>query len=176
MKGSVLKAIAIALTAGLLGGCASVPAPLAGEFRELQPEQATERSVGANVRWGGQIINTRPQQEKTCVEILAKELASDFRPLSGDLSFGRFLACRDGFHDPAVFTEGRGITVVGKIEGFTEGEIGEYVYRYPQVAADTLYLWDERSELNHGDPWSYYNPWWSYGYGWYPRRVFFGFY
>jgi outer membrane lipoprotein len=175
MNGFVIKFSAIAILLAMLSGCASIPAPLAGDYPEFQPEQATERSVGARVRWGGQIIETRPEQDETCVEILAKELAGDYRPRAGDLSFGRFLACRDGFHDPAVFTEGRGITVVGSIDGFTEDTIGEFVYRYPRVDAETLYLWDERPDFAYNDPWRYHNPWWSYGgyYRWYPWPVVF---
>lgn len=180
MNGFAIKLSAAAILLGLLAGCASIPAPLAGDYPEFQPEQANERSVGARVRWGGEIIETRPQREQTCVEILAKELSSDFRPRAGDLSFGRFLACRDGFHDPAVFTEGRGITVVGTIEGFTEDTIGEFVYRYPRVAAETLYLWDERPDYAAYDPWHSRGPWGPYGYGgyyrWYPWPSFWGFY
>ncbi|MEE4329352.1 MAG: Slp/YeaY family lipoprotein [Wenzhouxiangella sp.] len=173
MNGFAIKLSIAALGLGLLGGCASIPAPLAGDYPEFQPEQANERSVGARVRWGGEIIETRPQREQTCVEVLAKELGTDYRPRAGDLSFGRFLACKDGFHDPAVFTAGRGITVIGTIDGFTDATIGDFLYRYPRVEADTLYLWDERPDYAYHDPWRYHGPWWSYGYyRWYPWPVF----
>lgn len=163
----------LGLGAGLvlsLAACASIPAPLAGEFAEFQPDQATERSVGAQVRWGGTIVDTRPGRSETCIEILAQTLDRDLRPRGGDVHHGRFLACRDGFRDPAVFTSGRDITVVGRLDDFVEDEIGDFVYRYPRLSAEVLYLWPMRPDIvyahgpyprRHG--WPYYDPWWHYG-------------
>lgn len=159
------SAIAAALL--LLSGCASIPAPLAGEFAEFQPNQATERSVGAQVRWGGSIVATQPGRDETCVEILARDLDRELRPIGGDNNYGRFLACRSGFQDPAIFTAGRDITVVGRVQDFTEGEIGEFVYRYPRLAAEVIYLWPERPDMimirdsGFYDPF-WRDPWWPY--------------
>ncbi len=159
---AVIAASVLALTA-----CASIPAPLAGDFAPFLPDQATDRSVGAEVRWGGTIVDTRPGRDETCIEILARELDRELRPLRGDVSHGRFLACRDGFRDPAVFTAGRDITVVGRLQGFVDDEIGEFVYRYPRLSAEVMYLWPERAEVVHvhgpmhrGHWWPYYDPWW----------------
>ncbi len=146
----------------LLTGCATVPAPLAGDYPEFQPDQATDRSVGARLRWGGVIVDTRPGRDETCVEILARELDRDMRPKATDIARGRFLACRDGFKDPAVFYNGREITVVGQLTDFTQGTIGEFEYRYPRIDADVLYLWSQRPDLvyHYYDPW--YDPWRPY--------------
>ncbi len=155
----------VAITTILIAsGCATVPAPLAGDFPDFQPAQATERSVGGRVRWGGHIVDTQPQRDQTCIEILARDLGRDLRPEAGDQNHGRFLACREGFQDPAVFTSGREVTVVGTLEGFTDGQIGEFEYRYPRLDAETLYLWAERPDtVIYHDPWrSYYDPWWPY--------------
>lgn len=153
----------LVFSALLLSGCATVPEPLGGEFEELTPEQSSDRDVGQRVRWGGSIVDTRPGESETCIEILARSLDTRARPYSGDADQGRFLACRDGFKDPAVFKGGRDITVVGTLAGFVEGSIGEFRYVYPRVAADTLFLWAEetRGRYYH-DPLWYYDPWWPY--------------
>lgn len=150
----------------LLSACASIPAPLVGDFAEFQPNQATDRSVGAQVRWGGSIVETQPGRDETCVEILARDLDRELRPIPGDNHFGRFIACRSGFQDPAIFTAGREITVVGRVQGFVDGDIGEFVYRYPRLSAEVIYLWPERPETivlrgtGFYDP--FWDPWWPY--------------
>jgi outer membrane lipoprotein len=133
--------------AGLaLGGCAAAPAPLQGEFSMLEPERASaERVSNEQVRWGGSIIATVPDSEQTCFEILGRELGETARPLQRqDQSSGRFLACRAGFYDPAIFTPEREVTVTGRIIGFELRRIGEFEYRYPRIAAEVIYLWPER--------------------------------
>jgi outer membrane lipoprotein len=154
-----------AATLVLFTGCATVPTPLAGDFPDFQPEQSTERSVGARIRWGGTIVDTRPGREATCVEILARELDRDMRPKTTGIARGRFLACREGFKDPAVFYNGREITVIGRLSGFTEAKIGEFEYRYPRVDADVFYLWAERPDVIY----HYYDPWWYSPWGPYYR-------
>lgn len=160
----------LAAAALIVSGCASIPAPLAGDFAEFQPNQATDRSVGAQVRWGGSIVETQPGRDETCVEILARELDRELRPVGGDNHFGRFLACRSGFQDPAIFTPGRDITVVGRMESFVDGEIGEFTYRYPRLSAEVMYLWSVRPDmiLVSGSP--FYDPWWPYRDPWWHHR------
>lgn len=156
-----------ALLALLAGGCATTPEPLSGEFIGPTPEQAGDRHVGQRVRWGGSIVDTRPGREETCIEILSRQLDERARPRRGDANQGRFLACREGFEDPAVFEGGRDITVVGTLTGFVEGRIGEFRYVYPRVKADTLFLWREEMPARYYDPW-YHDPWWPYWH--YPWR------
>lgn len=161
----LLQGLSAAVALGMLAACASIPAPLAGDFADFQPNQATDRSVGAQVRWGGSIVETQPGRDQTCVEILARELDRGLRPLGGDMHHGRFLACRSGFQDPAIFTPGRDITVVGRVQGFIDGEIGEFMYRYPHLDAEVIYLWPERPELvvvpGYHDP-LWWDPWWPH--------------
>ena len=149
----------------VLGGCVSIPAPLEGEFSGLTPDRADESSVGTPVRWGGTVISTKPGRERTCIEVLARELARNHRPETGDHNHGRFLACRPGFTDPAQFSEGREITVTGRLEGFREDTIGEYVYTYPVVDAEVVHLWPERPDevryYPHYDPWYHRWPYWG---------------
>jgi len=161
----------------LVSGCATVPEPLDGDFTQLTPEQAGDPHVGQTVRWGGSIVDTRPGKQETCIEILARSLDERARPQGGNSDQGRFLACREGFEDPAVFESGRDLTVVGTLTGFVEGHIGEFRYVYPRVAAKPLFLWGEEQPVRYyHDPWWYYDPWLPYGrFPWsYPRWRFSG--
>ncbi len=160
----------IALAALLASGCATVPEPLSGEFAPLTPEESGDQHVNQRVRWGGSIVDTRPGEAETCIEVLARSLDDRARPRSGDANQGRFLACRDGFKDPAVFESGRDITVIGTLTGFVEGRIGDFRYIYPRVSANTLFLWGEERPVHyyHGPMW-YYDPWWPYARGPWPH-------
>lgn len=152
-----------------LAGCATPPKPLRGTFAPLAPEQAasTGRS-GDSVRWGGRIVAVEPTPEHTCFEVLGRDLGDSARPVrSADQSQGRFIACRTGFYDPAIFTTERDITVTGTITGFETRRIGEYDYRYPRVAAEVIYLWPELSQdrIYYSDPfWPGYSGYWGYRY------------
>lgn len=160
----MLRILTACLAAAVLAtGCVSIPRPLEGDFRSLQPDQADDRSVAARVRWGGTVIRTEPGSERTCIEVLARDLARNYRPVQSDQNHGRFLACKRGFQDPALFARGREITIAGRLEGFRDGTIGEYVYTYPVVDTDVVHLWPERSERVHPpyhDPW-YRGPFWD---------------
>lgn len=142
----------------LLSACATIPSPLQGEFAPASPATAT--AEGIRVRWGGEIIEVRPGREATCFEILARTLGASARPRAGDAADGRFLACRAGFYDPAIFRQGRELTVTGRVEGSEERLIGEYAYRLPRVAADVIYLWPEREP--RAVYWAPYDPFWPY--------------
>ncbi|MFW5926900.1 MAG: Slp family lipoprotein [Wenzhouxiangella sp.] len=168
MNSIFIRSIGLTIIAGaalFAAGCATVPAPLAGDFPEIQPDEATERTIGTRVRWGGSIVDTRPGAEETCIEVLARELGRGLRPLETDRTHGRFLACRDGFRDPEVFASGRELTVVGRLNGFVTGTIGEFEYEYPRVDAEAIYLWSPRAEsiYYHPDPW-WHTGWWPYYY------------
>lgn len=153
----ILPALALILFAS---GCATIPRPLQGEFAASTPADAP--STGNAVRWGGEIIEVRPRADATCFEILSRELGASARPRLGDTSGGRFLACRAGFYDPAIFRQGRELTITGRIDGSEETLVGEYRYRLPRVAAEVIYLWPERVER---EPyWAPYDPFWPYGY------------
>jgi len=162
----ILIAVALALA---LAGCASAPKPLQGEFSSLLPDDAAKReSTGELVRWGGTIVQVEPQSQRSCFEVVAKPLSSSGRPQDVDRSEGRFIACRGGFYEPEVFKAGREITISGRIEGFETRKVGEFDYRYPRVAAEVVYLWPERREvdviLHRPLMYDWYYPW--YGRRW----------
>lgn len=153
----------LALPLLLLAGCATLPEPLRGEYGAQGPREAR---TGDRVRWGGSVIDVQPQAERTCFQILSRELSATGRPREVDASEGRFLACRAGFYDPAVFTSGREVTVVGTLDGREARTVGEFNLELPRVAADAIHLWPERRTVYYDDRPSWI--WWPYGYnGWY---------
>lgn len=141
-------ALAIISASLTLTACISLPPPLMGEVSPLIPRDAKTTDVGHAVRWGGVIVEVEPGAERTCLTLLAKPLRGDGRPDPGDTSLGRFIACRAGFYDPAVFVPNRELTVRGRIAGLIEKPVGEFRYGYPQLDADVLYLWPERRNVD----------------------------
>ncbi|CAE6688036.1 Slp family lipoprotein [Candidatus Nitrotoga fabula] len=170
----VLIMLPIAVT-----GCSTVPNQLlVGTFAEVTPLAAQNQNLeGQRVRWGGTIVNTEPGKDETCFEVVSYPLGSSARPLETDATSGRFLACTPLFYDPVVYAKGREITVIGTIQGISTRKLGEYEYRYPQIKAETVYLWAQLSPYYYGPPYPYfngyygpywYNPWntWDGRYGW----------
>jgi outer membrane lipoprotein len=158
------RSTAVAVLALALAGCATVSKPLQGEFTAITPHQAIEQdSTGTAVRWGGRIVRTEPLADRTCFEVLSSRLDVTGRPAwaGADDTHGRFIACRVGFYDPALFTDKREVTFTGRLEGYENRRIGEYSYRFPRVAADVVYLWPEENRtrvITTPAPW----PWWGW--------------
>jgi outer membrane lipoprotein len=169
-KSALVITIAVAL-----GGCATVPAPIAGDnFATVTPQQAVSQNAsGQRVRWGGEIINVEPRADATCFEVLSRELWSDARPNRHDHSDGRFIACSKGFYDPAVYVRGRDLTVTGSLNGIEQHKVGEYNYTFPQVSADQVYLWPKREYVNDYYGYGWYDPFWGpyWGPGWFGPPV-----
>ncbi len=165
-----MKILTVTTLALALAGCATAPKPLQGEFAPVLPVDASAaQRVGDSVRWGGTLVSVTPASNETCFEVLGRDLNESARPRrADDTSAGRFLACRAGFYDPAIFAPDREVTVTGRIDGYESRRIGEYDYRYPRVAADVVYLWPERRDdeyYRYADPfWPSYRPFWWGGY------------
>lgn len=157
-------------TAALLGACASLPEPLRGEVVDITPAQAREAArPGLPVRWGGRIVETRPLGDRTCFELIGSALDHDGRPSDmTDDGSGRFVACKAGFYDPAVFLKNRELTVVGRIDGFDEHLVDVYDYPAPRVAADVVVLWPEAYPVDARYPAARPWPWfgWDWDGGW----------
>ncbi len=148
----------------MLGACATGPAPLRGQFSTITPTDATKMAANKElVRWGGRIIEVKPQSDRTCFEIVGAPLTSSGRPVDRDISIGRFIACRAGFYDPAIFTKDREMSIVGELTGHQDGKIGQASYRYPIVDAGVVYLWPKRDEVEVV-PIIYRDPHWSWYY------------
>jgi len=159
---SRLAALALATT--LVAACASQPpVPLQGQYTAITPRQAVDHaSPGAIVRWGGRIVAVEPGENRTCFEMLATSLDVTGRPYwSTDEVGGRFIACRTGFYDPALFETNREVTFTGHVDGYENRRIGGYDYRFPHMAADVVFLWPIRERVNvisYPAPW----PWWGW--------------
>jgi len=152
-----------ALAAALLAACVTQPVPLQGTFAQLTPRDAAlADNTGAVVRWGGRVVQVEPQTNRTCFEMLSTHLDGYARPYwASDDTGGRFIACRAGFYDPAVFEKNREVTFVGRIGGYENRRIGGYDYRFPRLDADTVYLWPVREHVDvieYPAPW----PWWGW--------------
>jgi outer membrane lipoprotein len=154
--------LCIAFLPVVLAGCISIPEPLSGEFDTIpSPDAANERDVGRTLLWGGTLVEARPGEAATCLELLARPLDSQRRPRLGDETHGRFRACHGEFLDPEIFAAGRELTVVGRLAAFEVDSVGEYSYRFPILRTETVHLWPERPEIDR----RYYDPFWRY-HGW----------
>ena len=156
----------------LMSACATLPQPLQAEVTELTPAQARDAGrPGLPVRWGGRIVETKPLADRTCFDMIGSALDASGRPISmTDDASGRFVACKGGFYDPAVFLKNREVTFLGRIDGFEIRKIGEYDYRQPRMAADVIYLWPEAHIVDVRYPAPRPWPWWGWdwygGWGW----------
>lgn len=171
----ILMALAV-----LISGCATtvserIARPPAVDLGVPEAREDIGAHTGEAIRWGGTIIAVDNDAEESRLEIIARPLRRDGRPLDADTSPGRFIVVIDGFLDPAIFIEGRDITIYGMIEGERTGRIGERDYVYPVIRAIEYQLWraiDPRDypvgyrSYYYYDPW--YSPWGPY-YHPYPR-------
>ena len=154
--GSILILMGLVLSA-----CTNIPIQLDGDYTSLIPENATEADLDTRIRWGGMILETRPEADFTCFEILSKELGSSMRPVASDQEGGRFIACKPGFYDPEVFKKGREVTLTGPIVHMDKRKVGDYDYQFPVVDIDFMSLWPKRQHRVY--MYGPYQPWyWHY--------------
>jgi outer membrane lipoprotein len=167
-----LRHFTLALAFALVTACTTVPEQLQGSYAEISPARVQTEIYGTHVRWGGVIIGTKIYQEKSCFEVLSRELGKYLRPKIQDQTAGRFLACTSGFYDPEVYAKGREVTVTGEIKSVEVRKVDEFDYRYPVLGVDTLVLWEKRKDvLVHRG--GYYDPFYSpYYWGYYPYGRF----
>jgi outer membrane lipoprotein len=102
-------------------GCASSPFPeeltrTVNRSLTLAEIRADPQAhLGEQVILGGDIIKAIPRPRDTEIEILARRLGGGDVPEGGDGSTGRFLVRTAGFLDPAIYTRGRRLTVLGTV-------------------------------------------------------------
>jgi len=163
----------MALLALAMSACTAVPTQLEGTYPEISPARIEPGVFGSTVRWGGVIIDAKNKTDHTCFEVLSRDLSKYMRPKVEDRTSGRFIACKQGFHDPEVFAKGREVTLTGRIRNMEVRQIDEFNYRYPVLDITDLVLWEKRKDVlvyNHYDP--FYSP---YYWGWgYPRYPYYG--
>ncbi len=157
------------ITVLLAAGCAT---PFSEGIKKQVDESITLDKVVVNqkayqgtlVMWGGVILSTLPREKGTVIEVLERPYDSQKRPKDVDTTRGRFLARYNGFLDPAVFCQGRDITVAGRIAGSESSQIGEYTYTYPVVDMQEYRLWPiQVQSMYPAYPiYPFYDPWWWY--------------
>lgn len=113
-------------------------------FEELKKDP--ERFKGTWVMLGGMIVSSKNLKEGTLVEILQKPLDTDGQPLRTDSTEGRFLVQSDSYLDPAVYHQGRLITVIAEVLGRKELPLDEIIYPYPLLLMKDLHLWNPSTE------------------------------
>ncbi|MDJ0740716.1 MAG: Slp family lipoprotein [Gammaproteobacteria bacterium] len=140
-----------ACSAALIAGCASTPPADTG------PTPAEVRDSGvaqSEVHWGGQIVKVKNLRDRTLIEVLALPLDSDGEPQIDETPQGRFIVDKSGFLEPHEYASGRLVEVRGRLNGFTDGTVGDSPYRYPVVVSERVRLWgDPPSEgVSSGGP------------------------
>jgi len=149
MKRLIRTSSLIILTGLLTCACTTIPEQLKGEYTALMPDNATEKDLETPVRWGGAVLETRPEADFTCFEILSKQLEKSMRPVVSDQDFGRYIACKPGFYDPETFKKGREVTLTGKLIHMDVRKVGEFDYHYPVVDIEFMSLWPKRRNPRH---------------------------
>lgn len=117
-----------------------------GPFAELQ--QAPAKYRGAMVLLGGKVVEIRTTTDATDLVVLQLDIGSNDRPVDNDRSQGRFLVRSDHFIDPAIFTPGTLITVVGRLQGSETRPIGEMPYTYPVIVPAEMKKWPAGSDTS----------------------------
>ena len=158
-----MRLMTILMIVVVLSACTAVPEQIQGEFASITPVRVEPGVFGADVRWGGVIMDTRHSENQTCFEILSRDLDKYLRPTQEDYTGGRYIACKQGFQDPAVFSSGREVTTTGQIRNIQVRDLEGFQYRYPVLDVDALVLWEKRRRVvvyrGFHDPWHYRYPW-----------------
>jgi outer membrane lipoprotein len=159
-----LSTISLIIMTGLLfSSCTTIPEQLQGEYTTLIPRDATEKDLETAVRWGGVVLETRPEENFTCFEILSRQLQKSMRPEVSDQNDGRYVACKPGFYDPETFKKGREVTLTGKLIYMDVRKVGEYDYQYPVVDIEFMSLWPKRRDNRHYRYYGMHQPYyWNY--------------
>lgn len=157
------------LAAGILAiaGCAThvpeiIKNPPPEDLSLTRAQHEPGKHAGKTVRWGGAIISTENQKNRTELTILGKPLDKFGEPQEGDQSYGRFIGVIDGFMDPAIYAAGRSITVYGKFETVLRKRIDNFEYDYPVVRIEHFYLWAVPDRYDYYDYPYWYDPWYPY--------------
>ena len=134
------------------------------DFRELL--EKGERYKGERVILGGYVLEVLNGPGSTLLKVLQSPLDSEEKPKSSDLSEGRFLVRTQQFLDPEVFSQGRRVTVGGRVAGVQQGPVGKGFYQYPVIEAEELHLLPKVvPRARYPYPYYWHYPW--YPYPWY---------
>jgi outer membrane lipoprotein len=108
-------------------------------------KENVNRYMGDTVAWGGTIQQLRNTPEGTYIEVVESPLDGRGRPESIERTRGRFLILYPGFAEPALYAQGKLLTVIGQIHGVQSLPLGEITYSYPVVLREYDHLWSPQS-------------------------------
>ncbi len=138
-------ALMITALAGMTACATAIPKE---SLRQADPSLTFQTLVknpdaykGKVVLLGGQIMNTTLSDGATWVEVLQRPLDWRQKPKDTDESYGRFLVRFPGFQDPAIYSPGKKITVLGEVAGKKLMRLGNIEYPYPELISKEQYLW-----------------------------------
>ena len=140
-----VKQLIIVIIISLLTGCALTPIfDTAKVNTALTPKLVLNKpaeNLGQTALWGGTILDTRNLKDSTRIEVLAYPLDSSQRPVLGSKPLGRFIIQQQGYLEPATFSQGRLLSVIGSVGESQSGKVGDSAYIYPVINAEKLHLW-----------------------------------
>ena len=143
------KTLPLLLFISLLTSCAGTPVfDTSAVVKSLTPQSVIAESVdsrGKIALWGGTILDTRNLKDSTRIEVLAYPLDSSQRPVLGSKPLGRFIIRQQGYLEPANFSQGRLLSVIGSVGESQSGNVGDSAYIYPVLDAQKLHLWSPES-------------------------------
>ncbi|WP_432823524.1 Slp family lipoprotein [Trichloromonas sp.] len=104
--------------------------------------QDPDRYVGRYLLLGGAITDVRPSADGGSeLELVQLPTNNRGKVTATDNSDGRFIAQDTTYRDPAIYRNGRLVTLVGQVTGSKTARLGEMDYRYPVLTVHELRLW-----------------------------------
>jgi outer membrane lipoprotein len=135
-----------------LNGCASGPTfDTTAVDRTLTPLQVATAAggmTGQQVLWGGSILGISNLPDLTRIEMMAYPLDSREKPQYDDMPTGPFIAEKTGFLDPAIYTEGRLLTLRGTVTRIDTIDVGGTQQARPVIDMQEFLLWRRESHLD----------------------------
>lgn len=137
------------LLVSLLTACATGPQFDGAHFQQsITPEDAVlniETYRNSDVMWGGLLVSNVALQQGSQLEVLAYPLNAKQMPDTTRSSLGRFVLLVDRFLEPVDYSDGRIVTITGKLIDTRDGVIGAATYEFPIVDAEEMYLWPKNA-------------------------------
>jgi outer membrane lipoprotein len=141
----------------------------------VQMQQQPEQYRGRLYAFGGTIASSKTTVAGSLLELVFTTVDS-YGSLQDTISGSRVLAFMPkerGLLDPAVFAEGRRVTVSGVFDGIQSGTIGEMPYGFPFFVISEIYLWSKEVPrtyyYDYYSPTIWWGPSWGIGGGWWWR-------
>lgn len=132
------------------------------------------RYRGQTVVLGGYLLGTENRPTTTQLTVLQTPLGLYDEPGSRDGSQGRFQVTWDGFLDPELYSQGRRITVAGKVLGTAMGAAGDTRIAYLQLEGLEIHLWPLYEPVYVDPYYPYYWDLWFEPFFWYAPFYYHG--